>query len=192
MKRIWIIFLFAGFFIFLLVYILFTYYNWNAVKTNFYNYSFSDIINLLFTGYIGIIVMVIFSTMTSNSMKRREIISENLTALQANSEYVLTILSNNLNSSINDNSKGHLLRSLRIASNEFTNIQEFLITEIKDKEIKLLLKITEANLINLKQATTDKPFHGKYKINESDIQYATDSHNELKQNTQKIKLYLYK
>ena len=125
-------------------------------------------------------------------MKRREIITENLTMLQTYSENILIIFSNNLNSQINENSKGHIIRSLRIASNEFSNIQEFLTKEKNDTGISMLLKIIQENLINFKQAVTDKPFQKKYIINESDIQYATDSHNKLKQNTQLIKLKLYK
>ena len=191
MRTLWKKILIAGFFIFPTVLIIVAYNKWDTVKSSFFNYSFSDIVNLVCTGYIGIIVMAIFSTMFNNSMKRLEIISENLTMLQNNTENILITFSNNLNTSINENSKGHIIRSLRIASNEFTNIQEFLKSEKRDKEIFSLLEIVGENLKNFKQATTDKSFQKNYKIKESDIQYATDSQNRLKQNTQKIKLKLY-
>jgi len=168
------------------------YYKWSDVEKIFFSFSISDIINLVSTGYIGIVVMVIVSTISDNSKKRLEIISENITMLQTCLENVLTTFSNSQNSIINENSKGHILRSLRIASNELTNINEFLTVEKKDKEINMLLNIAKENLINFKQATTDKPFQIRYKVKESDIQYATDSHNKLRQNTQKIKMNLYR
>jgi len=192
MKYSWKIILVALFFLFPLALAVIAYHNWCITKQNFFNYTFSDIISLISTGYIGIIVMVIFSTISNNSMKRLEIISENLTMLQSYSDNILIIFSNNLNSSINENSKGHIIRSLRIASNEFANIKEFLITEKGERDTTMLLKLVGENLINFKQATTDKAFQKNYKIKECDIQYATDSHNKLRQNTQKIKINLYK
>jgi hypothetical protein len=193
MKSLWkIILCGALFFVLPLVLVVVTFQNWCIIKPNFFIYSLSDIISLISTGYIGIIIMIIFSNVSNNSMKRLEIITENITMLQSYSENILYIFSNSLNSSLNKNSQGHILRSLRIASNEFSNIQEFLSAEKKDNNITMLLKLTEENIINFKQTITDKPFQKNYKINENDIQYATDSHNKLKQNTQQIKLKLYK
>jgi len=165
MKPIWKIILWGAlFFVFPLVLIVVAFKNWCVIKSYFFSYSISDIINLISIGYIGIIVMVAFSTMSNNSMKRLEIISENLSMLQTYSENILIIFSNNLNSSIDQNSKGHIIRSLRIVMNEFTNINEFLTTEKRDKNTIILLKLVEENLINFKQTTTDKPFQKNYKI----------------------------
>jgi uncharacterized membrane protein len=191
MKSYWKIIIII-FLLFPLSLIVIAFNKWDVINSNFFSYSISDIINLVCTGYIGVVVMVTFSTMASNSMKRLEIISENLTMLQSYSENILNIFSNNLNASINDNSKGHIIRSLRIASNEFANIRDFLLTEKMDKSIIALMELAGENLINFKQATTDKPFQRNYKIKEIDIQNATDSHNKLKQHTQQIKLKLYK
>ena len=192
MKPKWKILLVVVFIVFPFSLGVLAYIKWVDVKEGFFSFSISDIINLVSTGYIGIVVMVIFSTISDNSKKRLEIISENITMFQSYLESVLTTFSNSQNSLINEDSKGYILRSLRIASNEFTNIYDFLSVEKKDKETLMLLEIVKENLINFKQAITDKPFQIKYKVQESDIQYATDSHNKLRQNTQKIKMNLYK
>jgi L-cysteine desulfidase len=193
MKPLWKIILWGAlFFVFPLILVIVAFQNWCVIKPNFFNYSLGDIISLTSTGYIGIVVMVIFSIISGNSKKRMEIISENITMFQSCLESVLTTFSNNQNSIINENSKAYILRSLRIASNEFSNIYDFLTVEKKDKETLMLLEIVKENLINFKQATTDKPFQKKYKVQESDIQYAMDSHNKLRQNTQRIKMNLYK
>jgi hypothetical protein len=192
MKTGWKILLVVIFIVFPLSLIILACFKWTDVKENFFSFSIKDIITLVSTGYIGIVVMVVFSTISNNSRKRLEIISENITMFQTYLENVLTVFSNSQNTLINENSKGHILRSLRIAANEFTNINEFLKVEKNDKETIMLLEIVKENLITFKQVITDKPSIKNYKVSEKDIQNATETHNKIRHNTQKIKMNLYK
>jgi len=190
MKLFWKILL-VIFFIFPLALVIVACFNWNNIKSNFFTYSLSDIVGLLSAGYIGIIVMIVYSTISNNSIKRREIISENITMFLNYIENVLFIFSNCQNLPINNNFKKHIINRLRIASKEFSSIREYLLIEKIEKDIILHIEIIKENLINFKQAITDKPFQKGYKVKENDIQYATDSYFKLKQNIQKIKMNLY-
>jgi len=191
MKIAWKILLIV-FIIFPLSLIVIAFLKWTDVKKDFFSFSINDIINLVSTGYIGIVVMVMFSNISDNSKKRLEIITENLTMLQSNLSRTLNIFIENQNSQLNENTKNHLVRSIKIISMEYTTIKEFLKTERNDKIITIQLKNIEIELMHFKKIITDRPFQKEYKINEIDIQEATDTYNKIRQNSQKIKLNLYK
>jgi hypothetical protein len=192
MKIGWKILLVVIFIVFPLFLIILAYFKWTDIKDNFFSFSIKDIITLVSTGYIGIVVMVVFSTISNNSRKRLEIITENLNMLQDFLGKTLNIFIESINSSINENTKNHLVQYIKIISIEYTTIKEFLKTEKNDKITNDLLKNIGVEFIRFKKVITDRPFQKEYIINEIDSQDATNAHNKIRQNTQRIKLNLYK
>jgi ABC-type multidrug transport system fused ATPase/permease subunit len=185
--------LFSILILFLVALIIVTIVFWNKVHDTFFSYTLSDIFNVILTIFIGVVVTSYFSLTFSHSEKRLEILIDSLNMLQGYYTDIINAFSDSTLKYLSETNKRHLVKIIRLASNEYSDLKAFFHdASIDERKFNEIFSGIETKHFKLKEIITDVPFAKKRKVNDDDVEKATECYYLIKKNIQKIKLYLYK